>query len=322
MAVVLTNLSNRLYEESRLSLNASAEKHGITKLRSYDWEHLRSAPFYQDNHAILDRPTGVGFWLWKPYIILEALNAVSDGDIVVYADSGLEIVASLEPLLECCNTGNPILLFGNGDFPNSMWTKRDCFILMDCDIEACWKASQCDAAFAVFRRCEASIRFVSEWLEHCRDARILTDDLNACGRRDLPDFVQHRRDQSVLSLMAAKYRIPLFRMPTQFGNHYKVPAYRVAGEFNCVNQNRREPVEYYALIPYYNSPYFQLLDHHRSQSKNAGGAGKGSGGGLFSLVVRIVRTGLRPFSFVVRIVRKRYRWWLNTYDLWRHKHPV
>jgi hypothetical protein len=120
MAVVLTNLSNRLYEESRLRLNASAERHGITRLRSYDWEHLRSTPFYQDNHAILDRPTGMGFWLWKPYIIIEALNAVSDGDIVVYADSGLEIVASLEPLLACCSTGIPSFFFGNGDLYQSV----------------------------------------------------------------------------------------------------------------------------------------------------------------------------------------------------------
>ncbi|HEY4108758.1 hypothetical protein [Puia sp.] len=308
MAVVLTNLSNRRYEESRLRLNASAERYGIDRLRSLDWEDLRTTPFYEENRGILDRPTGMGYWLWKPFIILEALNAVAEGDIVIYADSGLEIVASLEPLFDLCRNGNPILLFGNADFSNSMWTKRDCFILMGCDGEAYWKAPQCDAAFAVFRRCEASLRFVSEWLDHCRDGRILTDDANTCGRRNLPDFVEHRRDQSVLSLMAAKHRISLFRMPTQFGNHYKAPAFRLADEFNCVNQNRRAPVDYYALIPYYNSPYFQLLDHHRHQNKNSGDGGKQKGRG--------------PFSLIVRIIGKWYRRWLNTYDLWRHKHPT
>ena len=306
MPVVLTNLSNRLYSESRARLNASAERHGIDSIRSYDWEDLRPTDFYRDNRLILDEPAGMGYWLWKPYIIQQALAGVADGDIVVYADSGLEIIASLEPLLTICREENPVLLFGNGDFSNDQWTKRDCFILMNCDQETYWKAPQCDAAFCLFRRCEASIRFVDEWLGYCRDARILTDVPNTGGRRNLPAFIQHRRDQSVLSLLAQKYRLPLFRMPTQFGNHYKTHPFRMEGEFNCVNQYRQEQVDHYALIPYYNSPYFQLLDHHRGQNKD----------------LAIKKNDSTPFSFIRRIIRKRYNRWMNTFDLWRHKHPI
>jgi len=299
MAVLLTNLSNSLYGESRLRLNASAERHGVTTIRSYDWEQFKATGFYRENKAILDRPTGMGYWLWKPYIILEALKSVSEGDIVVYADSGLEIVAPLDTLFGICRDGNPVMLFGNGDLVNSMWTKRDCFILMDCDTEDHWRAPQCDAAFGLFQKDETTLRFVTEWLEYCRDPRILTDDANTCGRRNLPDFISHRRDQSVLSLMVRKYRLPLFRMPTQFGNHYKTHPFRVAGEFNCVNQYRQTQVGHYAVIPYYNSPYLQLLDHHRGQ---AGGQQK----------------GVDPL--LIRLFRKRYQRWLNTYDLWRHRH--
>jgi hypothetical protein len=306
MAILLTNLSNGLYGESRLRLNASAERFGIDGIRSWDWEDLKSTEFYRDNSAILDLPTGMGYWLWKPYIILEALRNAAEGDIVVYCDSGLEIIAPLDPLLTICRNGNPIVLFGNGNFPNSMWTKRDCFILMNADGEEDWMAPQCDAAFCLFLKGEVSVSFVTEWLGWCRDARILTDNANRCGRRNLPDFIEHRRDQSVLSLMARKYHIPLFRMPTQFGNHYKTYPFRIPGEFNCVNQYYQRQAGHYALIPYYNSPYFQLLDHHRGMNKGATGPGS-----------------LRhnPFSYVLRIVRKRYNRWLNTLDLWRHKTP-
>ena len=306
MATVLTNLSNQLYGESRLRLNASAEGNGVDTVRSYDWEDLRATDFYHDNRQILDQPTGMGFWLWKPYIIQQALNAAEEGDIIIYADSGLEILAPLDPLFTLCREGNPVLLFGNGDFSNSMWTKRDCFILMNCDEEAYWQSPQCDAAFCLFRRCEASLQFVAEWLGYCRDPRILTDAPNSCGRRNLPDFIEHRRDQSVLSLLARKYRLPLFRMPTQFGNHYKMHPYRLDGEFNCVNQYRQQQAGYYALIPYYNSPYFQLLDHHRG--RNNGETDK--------------KKGYSPVAFVLRIIRKRINRWMNTFDLWRHKHPI
>jgi hypothetical protein len=295
MAIVLTNLSNRLFEESRHRLNASANKFGIGDIRSFDIEDIRNTSFYHDNKAIFGLPRGMGYWLWKPYIIREALHSVADGDIVVYADSGLEIIAPLEPLFDICRSSHPVLLFGNGVAFNSTWTKRDCFILMDCDREEYWMAPQCDAAFCLFRREEATLRFVEKWLEYCRDRRIITDEPNTCGRRDLPDFVEHRHDQSILSLMAAKDHISLFRMPTQFGNHYKAWPVRVPGEVNYINQVRREQLGYYAVIPYYNSLYFQLLDHHRSTA---------------SLAKKKQRAGL--FSFAARIIGKRWRRWKNT----------
>jgi hypothetical protein len=300
MRIALTNLSNGLYEESRSQLNRTAAHFGISEIRSYDFEDIRKTAFYQQNQPILDLPVGMGYWLWKPYIILEALNELPDGAIVVYCDSGIELIASLEPLFAICGEHSPVVLFGNGDLRNSMWTKRDCFVLMGCDTEYYWQGPQCDAAFALFRKCAQTLQFVREWLDYCRDPRILTDRPNTCGKRDLPDFKEHRRDQAVLSLLAQRYRFPLFRMPTQYGNHYKHPAFRAAGEFNCVNQYRQSPVNYYAVIPYYNSPYFQLLDHHRGSDRKASSA--------------------RPSSpLIVRAICKRVRRLVNTISLWREK---
>jgi len=298
MRVVLTNLSNKSFEESRFRLNRSAERFGIAENRSYDFEDIRKTPFFQDNRAILDQPTGMGYWLWKPFVILETLNELPDGSIVVYSDSGIEIIAALDPLLTICREQVPIMLFGNSDLQNAQWTKRDCFILMDCDSEYYWKGPHCDAAFALFRKCEQTMLFVREWLDYCRDVRILTDQPNTCGKRDLPDFVEHRRDQAVLSLLAQRNRLPLFRMPTQFGNHYKYPAFRVAGEFNCLNQYRQIPASYYAVIPFYNSPYFQLLDHHRGQNRTVP-----------------VKSPSSPL--IVRAIRKRIRRLINTIALRR-----
>jgi len=298
MSGVLTNLSNKLYEDSRMRLNQSARTFGIEDIRSYDLGDILHTPFYSANRSILDQPTGMGYWLWKPYIIREVLASVPEDAVVIYSDSGIELIASPEPLLSICRDQAPVLLFGNGDHTNSAWTKRDCFVLMNCDTEYYWKAPQCDAAFALFRKCPQTMEFVDEWLSYCRDARILTDMSNTCGKRDLPDFIEHRRDQSVLSLLALRYRLPLFRMPTQFGNHYKMPSVRVDGEFNCVSQYRQHPVNYYAVVPYYNSPYGQLLDHHRGQNKGMS-----------------VKKSNSPLLW--RAIKKRYVRWRNRLSLWR-----
>lgn len=48
---------------------------------------------------ILDSPLlnfsrGGGYWLWKPYVIMETLKDMKEGDILVYADSGCSVYKS------------------------------------------------------------------------------------------------------------------------------------------------------------------------------------------------------------------------------------
>lgn len=90
---------------------------------------------------------------------------------------------------------------------------------------------------------------------------------NVMGKRNFFGFHFHRHDQSVLSLLAIKHKIVLFRQPTQYGNHYKSGEYRVKGEFNCVNQFKNRQVRYYSSSPFQNSLYSQLLDHHRRKAE-------------------------------------------------------
>jgi hypothetical protein len=82
---------------------------------------------------------------------------------------------------------------------------------------------------------------------------------NICGKPNLDEFIDHRHDQSVLSLIATHYGLQGFRWPSQWGNHEKLPEYRVEGEFLA------EP---YSIQPYTNSPYGtilsdQLLEGHQ-----------------------------------------------------------
>jgi hypothetical protein len=265
MKIVLTNLANKLYESSRFQLNGSARKQGIREINSYDFEDLKSTSFYVENKNLLDKPRGIGYWCWKPYIILETMRSLSDGDLVIYSDCGIEMIAPLDPLIAICKNEQPILLFANENFKNAAWTKRDCFVLMDCDSKKYSNGLQCDAAFSMYRKSAIAIQFLEEWLRYCCDERVVGDLPNSCGKKNYWGFQNHRWDQSVLSLLAIKYEIEFYRVPTQFGNHYKSPGYRIPNEFNCINQNKSKQVNYYTAKPYFNSPYFQLLNHHRTK---------------------------------------------------------
>ena len=267
MKVALVTLSNDLYKESRERLVQSAMKYGVDEVVSYDINDIKHLPFYQANKHIFEWPRGMGYWLWKPLIINEVLKKLSEEDVLVYADSGIEIIKSLFPLINLCKTAEPILLFGNANDINACWTKRDCFVLMDCDEEQYWFGPHCDASTALFRKCERTMDFVRAWQRYAGNESILTDLPNTRGN-NLALYQDHRHDQSVISLLAQKHKINLYRAPSQFGNHYKMYDFRIAGEFNCISQGDQQQVNYYGAVPYYNSHYGQLLNHHRSKTQS------------------------------------------------------
>ncbi len=122
-----------------------------------------------------------------------------------------------------------------------------------------------DAAFCLFKKTEKSLAFVAEWLKYSCDPRILYKPSGDCAGKEFSDFKESRWDQSILSILAKKYNIELYRMPSQFGNHYKSHSLRKNREFNCLNQLDQRQLNYYSNNSYNNSAYGQLLDHHRSK---------------------------------------------------------
>lgn len=261
----LVNFSGKNFEKSRRRLNDSAKRFDMEKVLSFDEAYIEATAFYQQHENIFKYQKGFGLWIWKPYLVLEALEQSADGDIVIYSDSGIELLSYIDPLIDLCQEKD-IILFANGNLKNKFWTKRDCFVLMDCDEDKYWNGVQVDAAFCLFKKKPFTITFVKEWLSYCIDIRLISDEKNVMGKENFFGFHRHRHDQSVLSLLAIKHSLELFRQPTQFGNHYKIKDCRIPGEFNCISQFRTKQVAYYSAEPLTNSRYFQLLNHHRERT--------------------------------------------------------
>jgi len=124
--------------------------------------------------------------------------------------------------------------------------------MMNCDSPKYWDAEQVMGSFSLYLNNDSNRALVEEWLHHGCNKNILTDILNICGLENLPEFKEHRHDQSILSLLAVKHKLEVFRNPSQTGNRHKMEQFRHPGE-----------VRGYARKPYTNSPYDTLLNHHR-----------------------------------------------------------
>ncbi|MCJ7672424.1 MAG: hypothetical protein MUP67_10345 [Acidimicrobiia bacterium] len=197
----------------------------------------RIARHLQDDRAF-------GYWAWKPWVIFDALGRLDDGDLLFYADSGNVVLADLAPLFElCASSESGIVLFDNQDgspdgalWKNGMWTRGDCFALMDATGAEFVDGLQVTAGYIVVEKRPSTVSFIRKFLAACENYQIISDAPSTL-LPNAPNFVDHRHDQSVLSILAVKNGIELERAPCQHADDIAVPPRR--------------------------RPYPQLFDHHR-----------------------------------------------------------
>jgi hypothetical protein len=222
--IVLTNYANFAYRKSqKLNTSSALSLANVDKVISFSPSDI-DKDFYKKNRHILRKSTGNGYWLWKPYFILKVLETISVDDVLIYSDSGIEFVGSVKPLIKLLDRSkHSILCFSlHGEiFKEENWTKRDAFVLMNCEGYKYTKTLQRNSSFIVMKKSEESINFVREWLLYCQDRNIVMGNQNLFGFPNPIGFIDHRHDQSVFSLLTKKYKIPSYRDPSQYGLPFK-----------------------------------------------------------------------------------------------------
>jgi len=197
-------------------LRRSARRYGLDTC-IYGPESPVVADLRERYPAILSAKRGGGYWLWKPFILLDAMNAVPDGTPVLYTDIALTFIADPAPLL-ALTTQNPVCLFGTATYgPQKIWTKRDCFVELDADTPEFWNLQQLWAGMQLYRAGLEARAFLRKLCDAMANEAALTDQPNIHGLPDLPTFRDHRHDQSILTILAHKEGIPIFPDPSQFG---------------------------------------------------------------------------------------------------------
>jgi hypothetical protein len=183
--------------------------------------------FYQRHKKILEAPQrggGKGFWLWKPYIVDQAIRALPDGDILIYCDSGVEWIAPFSHLekriaVEKYEGENDIFLFSNGH-RHIDWCKVEVISKMF-GVPAKWDYAgqgfqnyrQVQASVMVFRVNPYTRDFCARWLAWSCIPGFIDDALRGT---QLPEFREHRNDQSILTNLAIEDEIRLHHWPAQY----------------------------------------------------------------------------------------------------------
>lgn len=213
MNIHINYAHSRFLNSQKISSQSALEK-GFDKAISYGISDLENE-FVERNRKILNISRGAGCWLWKPYLIQKTLKNLSEGDILVYSDSGSIWISSIEPLVETLkNTTKGVLSFELTGLIEKDWTKKDCFSIMNLDSQEYTDTSQREATYIWILKNEFTTGLIDEWLHYAQNENVLTDSPNTMGE-NYPGFKDHRHDQSIWSLLCKKYQIEKHRPPSQ-----------------------------------------------------------------------------------------------------------
>ncbi len=217
----LINYANEKFRQAQIFSSKKAKAQNIFATISEYSPYDIDEQFREKHKTILSNERGNGYWLWKPYLILKKLREIKHGDILMYADSGSYFTKSPKDLLALPHIFNQDVIPFELDHLEKFWTKRDAFIFMDCDEDFYINTKQRLASFIIIRKTDQSLDFAEDYLNYCCRPEIVSDAGNTSGHENYDNFVTHRHDQSVFSLLTKKYKFTPFRDPSQWGNHQK-----------------------------------------------------------------------------------------------------
>ncbi|MDE5697186.1 MAG: hypothetical protein K2I96_07250 [Lachnospiraceae bacterium] len=239
--IIAVNYADKKFQRAQKLNSRTARQWGADRVIEYGPQDIDEV-FRRRNQEILDTPRGGGYYLWKPYFYRKAYDELGEGDYLVYIDSGAVYVNKIQYLIDCMEREKvPLMIFSlEQERIEKGNTKRDAFVLTGCDEVRYTDTPQSVGGYFVCKRAPVVEAYLDEVLRYAQDIRIISDKPNVMGLPDYKEFVDHRHDQSVISLMSKKYEFKRFRDPSQFGqtNHYETEVERRSTYPQIVDSHR------------------------------------------------------------------------------------
>jgi hypothetical protein len=219
----ITYGSNAFIESSKRIIEEAKSLEIFDEFIRYSEENLPSSI---KNSPLFLSKKGGGYWLWKPFVIYNALIKSNEGDMITYVDCGSKIFKSSSWLkyFETLESKNAVFFQYRDDFDYG-WNKF-CERFADSPKLKHWiKKSAIDeftpifnsendwleknklwAGFLILKNCKETRDMIGDWLNTMLYKPHLAYDLLLSERESQKDFFsENRYDQTILTIAVRYY---------------------------------------------------------------------------------------------------------------------
>lgn len=254
MNIFLTFGAGENFIHASQRLSSQACRTGIFhEINSYTDQDLKNIPEFWEQHGsfITNNKRMYGYGIWKPYLVMKTLEKLNHGDYLFYADSGCDFDLDCENVKEnfeiVVEKMKQHSIFINATFCNHdrQMNKMDLVDHLDMTQHPGFLEDfQIQATTFLIVKNERTVDFVKQWYEICCNYHMIDDTDSVID--NLPDYNEHRHDQSVFSLLMKKEKLANFFMLNQYCLDYLI----------CLNRNRSG--SYFPACRVTGSDYFNL----------------------------------------------------------------
>ncbi len=197
------------FKKSRNRLIKEAQKFGFDYTKAYSKKDLTDE-FIQLTSPVINYSRGGGYWIWKAFILKDIFTKMKVGDVVVYLDAGCKInlegrLRYLE-YLEILDKNNGFLAFHLEECFEYMYTNQNTFNFFGVQNDSkIYNSQMYVGGVLMFKKNDTTIKFIDEFYFIATNFPQLFSDNNSFSFDNR--YVEHRHDQSILSLLRKKYSV-------------------------------------------------------------------------------------------------------------------
>jgi hypothetical protein len=197
------------YKNSKIRLEHEAiNSKFFDFIKIFNREDL-SEDFIKKTRPYIDMPRGGGYWLWKSFFLKKIFEVMEENDYCIYVDAGCMVnslgLNRLKEYLEMINDDSGILSFELTGLPEECYNTEIVFKHFGVEKDDKYrKSSQFVGGILVIRKCSNSQKIINEYYDLAINNTHLFSDINNFSD-NCQSFIDHRHDQSILSILRKKY---------------------------------------------------------------------------------------------------------------------
>jgi len=217
MKIHLVTYGDEVYTDLKNDfLKSAAESTFFDQI--YSFSNLDIDPnFYKNVYEPLMTFRGGGYWIWKPYFVKLVLDQLREGDLLIYCDAGSHIngkgyqrFSDYIKMAAASPTGT--VDFGL-HWREYQFTKTEVFDFFGSSPQII-NSGQLVGGVLILKKCAHSLMMVDKWYDIATNHSFLFTDEQT--KAQLPEFIDHRHDQSVFSVIRKTYGANIIPNETYF----------------------------------------------------------------------------------------------------------
>ena len=214
------------YDQTIARIVEDAPRFGADHVFVYDDRYVLDHEFYRVNYRWWSqrdskydlKNRGFGWFVWKPFVIIDALERLKPGDVLLYTDADTYPIHDLSAIYQQCVDERGMMFFAAQGCNHANFCKRDTFIVMGQDEPVFRHRDHAVARFMLFQAGRWTPKqFLYEWLAYCVNRTANTFDASVL-LPEYPELHEPRCEQAILTNLIHKYGWRLHREACQAGN--------------------------------------------------------------------------------------------------------